>query len=126
MTPATDQPMLAGEDEVPVEPVAQVSVVYLGPVAPHWEVRSVFGDAGLVEEFRRRTMARLVLLPPHDPQYRRNRERVVRDAERENILLEWDLGAPEEEAAAGEDAVARTTVDVAGEPGSEGVAAARG
>jgi hypothetical protein len=42
-------------------------------------------------------MARLVLLPPHDPQYRRNRERVVRDAERENILLDWDLGVPEEE-----------------------------
>lgn len=42
-------------------------------------------------------MARLVLLPPHDPQFRRNRERVIRDAERENILLEWDLGLPEEE-----------------------------
>ncbi len=42
-------------------------------------------------------MARLVLLPPHDPQYRRNRERVIRDAERENILLDWDLGVPEEE-----------------------------
>jgi len=40
----------------------------------------------------------LVLLPQHDPQYRRNRERVIRDAERENILLEWDLGVPEEEA----------------------------
>jgi hypothetical protein len=25
---------------------------------------------------------------------------VVRDAERENILLEWDLGIPEEEPAA--------------------------
>ena len=37
-------------------------------------------------------MARLVLLPPHDPQFRRNRERVVRDAERELILLDWDLG----------------------------------
>jgi hypothetical protein len=57
-------------------------------------------------------MARLVLLPPHDPQYRRNRERVIRDAERENILLEWDLGVPEEqeivvpaaEEAAGRDA----------------------
>jgi hypothetical protein len=45
-------------------------------------------------------MARLVLLPPHDPQYRRNRERVIRDAERENILLEWDLGLPEEEVVA--------------------------
>ena len=41
-------------------------------------------------------MARLQLLPPHDPQFRRNRERVNRDAERENHL-EWDLGVPEED-----------------------------
>ena len=27
----------------------------------------------------------------------RNRERIVRDAERENVLLEWDLGMPEDE-----------------------------
>ena len=45
-------------------------------------------------------MARLLLLPPHDPQFRRNRERVARDAERENLLLEWDLGYPEDDAAA--------------------------
>jgi hypothetical protein len=51
-------------------------------------------------------MARLVLLPPHDPQYRRNRERVIRDAERENIELEWDLGVPEEEVVAAEPAEA--------------------
>ena len=31
--------------------------------------------------------ARLLLLPPHDPQFRRNRERVVRDAERENLFV---------------------------------------
>jgi hypothetical protein len=36
-------------------------------------------------------LARLVLLPPHDPQFRRNSERVVRDAERENLALEWVL-----------------------------------
>ena len=40
-------------------------------------------------------MARLVLLPRDDPQFRRNRERIVRDAERERISLEWDLGIPE-------------------------------
>ena len=76
-------------------PVASVVVVYLGPVAPHWEVRSRFGDRKLVDEFRARVLARLTLLPPHDPQFRRNRERVVRDAERENFQLEWDLGYPE-------------------------------
>ncbi|HUZ10874.1 MAG TPA: hypothetical protein VMU76_11980 [Acidimicrobiales bacterium] len=99
MTPETDEQTLPGEDEEQLPPVGHVRVVYLGPVAPHWEVRSDFGEPALIEEFRRRTMARLVLLPPHDPQYRRNRERVVRDAERENILLEWDLGVPDEETA---------------------------
>ena len=49
----------------------------------------------MVEEFRARVLARLVLLPRDDPQFRRNRERIVRDAERENILLDWDLGLPE-------------------------------
>ena len=98
MTPVTDEPILPEENEEPLPPVGHVRVVYLGPVAPHWEVRSDFGDPALIEEFRRRTMARLVLLPPHDPQYRRNRERVIRDAERENILLDWDLGMPEEES----------------------------
>ena len=41
--------------------------------------------------------ARLMLLPPHDPQFRRNRERINRDAERENVLISWDLGYDEEE-----------------------------
>ena len=36
-------------------------------------------------------------LPPHDPQFRRNRERVARDAERERLILEWDLGYEESE-----------------------------
>lgn len=78
-------------------PRGHVKVVYLGPVAPHWEIRSDFGDRTIIDEFRSRTMARLLLLPPHDPQFRRNRERVVRDAERENLVLEWDLGLPEDE-----------------------------
>jgi hypothetical protein len=83
----------------PEPPRGHVRVVYLGPVAPHWEVDSQFGDRAVVEAFRERALARLVLLPPHDPQFRRNRERVVRDAERENLLLEWDLGLPDEEEA---------------------------
>ncbi len=82
--------------EEPAEPIGHVRVVYLGPVAPHWEVQSDYGDPELVETFRERVLARLVLLPPHDPQFRRNRERVVRDAERERLTLEWDLGFPEE------------------------------
>ena len=27
-----------------VDPVGHVQVIYLGPVAPHWECRMVFGD----------------------------------------------------------------------------------
>lgn len=85
--------------EEPVEPVGHVRVVYLGPVAPHWEMQSDYGDPELIDAFRERVLARLVLLPPHDPQFRRNRERVVRDAEREHLTLEWDLGFPEEAEA---------------------------
>jgi len=84
------------ETENQEPPVAHVRVVYLGPVAPHWDLQSDFGDRALVEGFRDRMQARLQLVPPHDPQFRRNRERVVRDAERENVQLEWDLGVPED------------------------------
>ena len=80
-------------------PRAHARIVYLGPVSPHWEVYSEFGDRNVVEEFRARVLARLVLLPRDDPQFRRNRERIVRDAEREGIALEWDLGLPEGEDA---------------------------
>ena len=78
-------------------PRGSVRIIYLGPVAPHWEVQSEFGERNVIEDFRQRALARLLLLPPHDPQFRRNRERVVRDAEREALILEWDLGVPDEE-----------------------------
>jgi hypothetical protein len=79
-----------------VPPRAHARIVYLGPVSPHWEVYGDWGDRTVLDEFRARVLARLVLLPRDDPQFRRNRERVVRDAEREAISLEWDLGVPEE------------------------------
>ena len=88
------------EPEVNEPPRGHVRVMYLGPVAPHWDVASEFGDRQLIEEFRARALARLELLPPHDPQFRRNRERVARDAERENMILEWDLGYPEDDESA--------------------------
>ncbi|MGI8794922.1 MAG: hypothetical protein ACR2H3_17395 [Acidimicrobiales bacterium] len=81
-------------------PRGHVRIVYLGPVAPHWEVQSDFGDRALIEEYRQRVLARLILLPPHDPQFRRNRERVNRDAERELLMIDWDLGYEEETEAA--------------------------
>jgi hypothetical protein len=81
-------------EDLPLQ--GHVRIVYLGPVAPHWEVHRVFGDMQVIDEFRQRVAARLQLLPPHDPQFRRNRERVARDAERERLELDWDLGYPEE------------------------------
>ncbi|MCL5048211.1 MAG: hypothetical protein M1374_05445 [Firmicutes bacterium] len=77
------------------EYTGHVRIDYLGPVAPHYEVYSEYGDRALVEGFRFRALKRLELLPPHDPQFKRNRERIVRDAERENIVLEWNLGSAE-------------------------------
>ena len=82
-----------------VDPVGHVQVIYLGPVAPHWECRMVFGDEEQIQAFVDRVDARLRFLPPHDPQFRRNRERVNRDAERENLLVEWNLGYDEESRA---------------------------
>jgi hypothetical protein len=97
MSPDTEDDIV--EEGELAEPIGHVRVVYLGPVAPHWEVQSDYGPADVVEQFRERVLARLVLLPPHDPQFRRNSERVVRDAEREQLALEWvldyDEGAPE-------------------------------
>ncbi len=69
-------------------------IVYLGSVSPHWEVYSDHGDPNLLDEFRARVLARLILLPRNDPQFRRNQERVNRDAERERISIEWELGYP--------------------------------
>lgn len=86
------------ETAPPQPPVGHARIVYLGPVAPHWEVRVDYGDRAVMDAFRDRVHARLLLLPPHDPQFRRNRERVNRDAERENILVDWDLGYDEYES----------------------------
>ena len=65
-------------------PRAHVRIVYLGPVSPHWELYSDYGDRTVLEEFRTRVMARLVLLPRDDPQFRRNRERIMRWAVTDN------------------------------------------
>ncbi len=80
------------ETEERPPPEVGVRVVYQGPVAPHWEIEALYGDDAAVDDFRRRTLARLQLLPPHDPQFGRNQARVERDAERDNYELRWDLG----------------------------------
>ena len=89
--------MMSQEELEALPPQGHVKIMYLGPVSPHWQVAGVFGDSRIIDEFRQRAMARLQLLPPHDPQFRRNRERVNRDAERERLMLEWDLGYSEDE-----------------------------
>jgi hypothetical protein len=81
-------------------PKAHARIVYLGPVSPHWEVYGDWGDRQTLDEFRARVLARLVLLPREDPQFRRNRERIVRDAEREMISIEWDLGVVVQQTSA--------------------------
>ena len=58
------------ETEAVSAPETGVRVVYLGPVSPHWEIQGLFGPQSIVDEFRRRTVARLQLLPPHDLQFR--------------------------------------------------------
>ena len=83
--------------EAPQPPRGHVRMVYMGPVAPHWEVHADFGDRTAIEEFRQRALARLLLLPPHDPQFRRNRERVNRDAERELLVIDWELGVEDDD-----------------------------
>ncbi|MGH1490838.1 MAG: hypothetical protein ACRBK7_15850 [Acidimicrobiales bacterium] len=96
------------EPEEDLPPVAHVTLVYNGPVAPHWEMKPRYGDQKMLDEFWTRVNARLLLLPKHDPQFRRNRERVNRDAERELIICDWDLG----------DDDAETTSTVVAAPGA--------
>jgi hypothetical protein len=59
-------------------PQGHVKVVYLGPVAPHWEVHGVFGDGRLIDEFRQRprpTAAAAAPRPTVPPQPRAGRPR---------------------------------------------------
>ena len=41
--PVTD---LELSDEEPIAPVAGARIIYMGPVAPHWEVERTYGDEG--------------------------------------------------------------------------------
>ena len=84
------------EEELP-PPETGVRVVYLGPVSPPWVIPGLLCGPTVVDLVRRRNVGRLQHLPPHPTPFRPNRERVNRDAERENLHLEWDLGVPEED-----------------------------
>ena len=85
------------QTEPQAPPRGHVRVVYLGPGRP-----PLAGRLGLRRPCRHRGVPPARHGPtaapaPHDPQFRRNRERVVRDAERENLLLDWDLGIPDDD-----------------------------
>ena len=82
--------------EVDETPLASARIVYLGPVAPHWEVYHTGGERKVVDAFRQRVLARLMLLPPHDPQFKRNRDRIMKDSEIERVTVVWDLGNGDE------------------------------
>lgn len=97
-------------------PLAHATIAYLGPVAPHWEIRGHFGDTKMIDAFWTRVTARLLLLPRHDPQFRRNKERVNRDAERERITLDWDLGDDEPSRTPAAQTVAAPAAPVVQEP----------
>ena len=84
--------MSMNEEQAHVPPRGHVRLTYLGPIAPHWDVQSSYGERAIIEEFRQRALARLLLVTRFDPQFRRNSERIARDAQRENLVLEWDLG----------------------------------
>ena len=43
---------MSEEEIAALPPIGHVKVVYLGPVAPHWEIHSDFGDRQTIEEFR--------------------------------------------------------------------------
>ena len=83
--------------QIPQAPKAHARIAFLGAVSPHWEVYLEWGDQTIIDEFRSRVLARLVLLHRDDPQFRRNMARIVRDAERELISIEWDMGDPDYE-----------------------------
>ena len=99
------------EPEEDLPPVAHVTLVYNGPVAPHWEMKVRYGDQKMLDAFWTRVNARLLLLPKHDPQFRRNRERVNRDAERELIICDWDLGEDDAESTSTPVAVPQPVVE---------------
>ena len=69
------------EEQEPQPPRGHVRVVYLGPVtASHGTFSPTTATRLSSTNSETGPLRGLTLLPPHDPQFRRNRERVVRDA----------------------------------------------
>jgi hypothetical protein len=88
--------MAEEHDDTEVPHVGTLRVTYTGPVIPHWRWEFVEGDRTVIQELVRRANAVIGLLPPRDPQFRRNRSRVDGDAAREGIEIIW-VNVPEPE-----------------------------
>ena len=84
-----------------VAPRAHARIVYLGSVSPHWEVYGDWGDHKCSTSSGRGRWPAWCCCPRDDPQFRRNKERINRDAEREYISLEWELGLPDGDESSG-------------------------
>ena len=48
--------MTSAEAPPEVQPIGNLTIVYLGPVAPHWEIHTGFGDPQLLEDFKTRAL----------------------------------------------------------------------
>jgi hypothetical protein len=83
------------DEETDRPAIGSARIVYTGHLAPYWEIELEGDDSAALEAFRERAMARLTMLPPYDPQFRRNGERVSKDASQAGIALEWDTGLTE-------------------------------
>ena len=81
--------MIEETQDVPIEHKGTLRITFVGNSLPHWRYEFVEGDRSLIEELVRRANAVIGLLPPSDPQSRRNRDRVQRDGEREGVTVEW-------------------------------------
>lgn len=78
-----------GEDGEEIVDRGTLRITFTGHTLPHWRYEFVEGDRSAIEDLVRRANAVIGLLPPRDPQFRRNRDRVDRDGAREGITVEW-------------------------------------
>lgn len=88
------------EEQEELEPQGTVRVTFTGPVIPHWRYEFVEGNRDVIQDLVRRANTVIGLLPPGDPQFRRNQNRVQRDADREAVTIEWvGVDPPEDRSA---------------------------
>ena len=69
--------------------IVQRYSIFLRRSSQKSEIVGDYGDPDLIDEFARRAYMRLLYVPMKDSQFRRNRERVNKDAENEGVSVEW-------------------------------------